>query len=102
MNPLGTQLVYVPDGYNLAWSTPVPGLSIPLAPVTLLFGPVVTWNVVALLAPALSAWTAFLLCRHLTGADLALWPGATSSVSRPTCWPSWRAPPSSRRWLSFH
>ena len=40
-----------------------------MSPVTLAFGPLVTYNVLALVAPVLSAaWTAFLLCRHLTGA----------------------------------
>ena len=33
----------------------------------MLFGPVAAYNVAALLLPALSAWTAYLLCRYLTG-----------------------------------
>ena len=37
--------------------------------MTLAFGPLVTWNVIQLASPALSAWTAFMLCRHLTGRD---------------------------------
>src|SRR5207302_4937100 len=54
-------------GFNLTWSTAMPGPSIVLAPVTLAFGPAVTWNVIQLASPALSSWTAFLLCRHVTG-----------------------------------
>src|SRR5579859_7898189 len=38
-NPFHTGLVNVPDGVNLAANTNVLGLSIPLTPVTLLFGP---------------------------------------------------------------
>jgi hypothetical protein len=38
-----------------------------LAPVTLAFGPVISYNIAAVLAPALSAWSAFALCRWLTG-----------------------------------
>src|SRR5262249_18435695 len=44
----------------------VPGLALVLAPLTLLFGPVLAYNVASILAPALAAWTAFLLARHLT------------------------------------
>lgn len=68
LNPFYTDAIFVPEGYNLAWVTSMPGPSILLAPVTLALGPVVTWNLIAFAAPALSAWTAFLLCRHVTGA----------------------------------
>ena len=44
----------------------MPGPSLLLAPITLAFGPAVTWNIIQLASPALSAWTAFLLCRHVT------------------------------------
>ncbi len=54
-------------------ATAVPGIALVLSPVTLAFGPVVAYNVAALLAPALSAWTAFLLVRSLTRS----WPAAT-------------------------
>jgi hypothetical protein len=67
LNPFVTHLMFVPDGFNLTWATSMPGPSLLLAPVTLAFGPAVTWNVMQLLAPALSAWTAFVLCRHITG-----------------------------------
>jgi hypothetical protein len=67
LNPFVTHVMFVPDGFNLTWSTAMPGPSLLLAPITLAFGPAVTWNVIQLASPALSAWTAFLLCRHLTG-----------------------------------
>jgi len=66
-NPFVSHAVYAPGGINLAWATSVPGLALPLAPVTALFGPVVAYNVAAVLMPALAAWTAFALCRRLTG-----------------------------------
>lgn len=66
INPFYSHAVYSPVGVNLAWVTSVPGLAIALSPITLLFGPLVAYNVAALLAPALSAWTAFLLLRALT------------------------------------
>jgi hypothetical protein len=65
LHPIRTELIFVPDGYNLAWTTAMPGPSLVLAPLTLALGPLATWNTIMLLAPALSAWTAFLLCREL-------------------------------------
>jgi hypothetical protein len=68
LDPIRTELIFVPDGYNLAWTTAMPGPSLAMAPVTLALGPLATWNTVMLLGPALGAWTAFLLCRELTEA----------------------------------
>ena len=68
LDPIRTELIFVPEGYNLAWTTAMPGPSLVLAPLTLALGPVATWNTTMLLGPALAAWTGFLLCRELTGA----------------------------------
>jgi hypothetical protein len=70
-NPLYSHAIYAPDGVNLAWVTSVSGLAAPFAPLTAIVGPVASYNVAALLLPALAAWTAFLLCRYLTG---SVWP----------------------------
>jgi hypothetical protein len=70
-NPLVTHAIWAPDGVNLAWVTSVPALAIVLMPVTLAFGPVVSYNVAAVLLPALAAVTALVLCRHVTG---TFWP----------------------------
>jgi hypothetical protein len=70
-NPIATHAIWAPDGFNLAWATTTPGLALAFAPVTLLAGPVVAYNLAALLMPALAAWTAFLLCRYLTR---SFWP----------------------------
>ena len=64
-NPFFSHVVYAPTGVDLAWATSVPGLAVAFAPVTLLFGPSVAYNVAAVLLPALSAWTAYLLFRYL-------------------------------------
>jgi len=66
LNPFITKAVWAPAGYNLTWATSMPALAIAFAPVTIAFGPVVSYNIASLLAPAISGWTAFLLCRHLT------------------------------------
>jgi hypothetical protein len=72
-NPLYTHLLWAPDGVSLAGSNPLAGPSVLASPLTLAAGPVVAYNVLALLAPALSAWAAYLLCRYLTG---RFWPSA--------------------------
>ena len=54
-----------PTGINLLNDTSVLGLGIPLIPLTLLAGPVISLNVALLLAPACSALAMFVLLRSL-------------------------------------
>ncbi len=70
-NPILAHSVWPPVGLNLAWVSSIPGLALAFAPVTLLAGPVAAYNVASILMPALAAWTAFLLCRHVTR---SFWP----------------------------
>jgi hypothetical protein len=70
-NPFFTHAVWSPVGANTMWSTTVPGLALVFAPLTLLVGPILSYDVAAVLMPALAAWTGFLLCRYLTG---KVWP----------------------------
>jgi hypothetical protein len=70
-NPFVTHAIYVPTGMNMAWITSVPVLALAFAPLTVLFGPAVAYNVAWLVLPALAAWTAYLLCRALTGSAWA-------------------------------
>jgi hypothetical protein len=60
-----------PDGVNLMWnaSLVLPGLV--LAPLTLRFGPVLTFNVLLVLAYGLSAWCAYLAIRRFVPGHLA-------------------------------
>jgi hypothetical protein len=64
-NPFYSQAVWAPVGVNLTWMTSIPGLSLLAAPITLTLGPVVAYNILALAAPAVSAWAAYILCRHI-------------------------------------
>jgi hypothetical protein len=66
LNPIHTHTIWAPLGINLAWTATTPGLALLATPLTAIVGPVVSYNVVALLMPALAGWTAFLLCRYLT------------------------------------
>ena len=65
-NPFVTHSIWAPSGVDLAWANTLPPLALLLAPVTWLAGPFVAYDVAVVALPALSAWTAFLLCRHLT------------------------------------
>ncbi|HUO03784.1 MAG TPA: hypothetical protein VMU16_01180 [Candidatus Binataceae bacterium] len=71
LNPFVSKFVWAPVGFNLMWTTAVPLASLAMWPVTALFGPVVAFNIMMLLAPALAGWTAFLLCRFITN---SFWP----------------------------
>ncbi|MBV8055813.1 MAG: hypothetical protein JO071_11290 [Deltaproteobacteria bacterium] len=71
VHPIITQAVWAPAGYNLAWTTSIPGPSLLLYPITRLFGPLVSYNLLCLLYPPLAAFSAFALCRYLTG---QFWP----------------------------
>jgi hypothetical protein len=70
-NPFVTHAIWAPEGVNLAWTTSIPGLALLAAPVTLALGPALAYNLLAVCLPALAAWTAYRLCRHLTGSAWA-------------------------------
>lgn len=71
LDPLETTAVWAPTGFNLAWSTTVPGASLAAWPLTRLWGLIPAYNVLTVLAPALASFSAFVLCLYLTG---AFWP----------------------------
>jgi hypothetical protein len=77
LNPLFTHLAWAPTGLNLAWSATAPIPCLILAPLTLAFGPVVSFNVATLLTPAVTAWTAYLLCRRLVR---SFWPAVAGGA----------------------
>jgi hypothetical protein len=63
-DPFFTHNLSAPAGVNLMWNTPILLVSIVASPITLLFGPIVAYNVVMTAAVALSAWCAFLALRR--------------------------------------
>jgi hypothetical protein len=67
VNPLHTTLIGAPAGYGLAWVTSIPPLALIAFPLTELAGPVVTFNLLVVVALPVSGWAAFVLCRRLTG-----------------------------------
>jgi hypothetical protein len=71
LNPFLCRLVWAPEGFNLAWSGGLPLAALAAAPLTVAAGPVASYNTLCLLAPTLAGWSAFLLCRRLSG---SYWP----------------------------
>ena len=67
LNPFVTTYMWAPEGVkNLLWLNAIPGLSIIFSPLTVLIGPVFTYNIIALLSPALSAFFAYILIKYIT------------------------------------
>jgi hypothetical protein len=68
---LVTHHLNYPDGVNLMWNTslPLPGLL--LAPITTIWGPVLSFNLLLVLAYGLSAWCAYLAIRRFAPGHLA-------------------------------
>jgi hypothetical protein len=71
MNPLFSDYLNFPNGVNIMWNTSLllPGFL--LAPITVTFGPIVTFNLLGTLGPALSGWTATLAFRRYVRSGLA-------------------------------
>jgi hypothetical protein len=80
-DPFVSHAVWVPDGIDLSWVTAVPGPSLLASPLTWAAGPVVTYNVLAVLAPALAAWTHSCSQSGLPARSGLHWSPATCSVS---------------------
>jgi hypothetical protein len=75
LNPFLTKVIWAPIGYNLAWATSMPGPSLLAYPITRSFGSVVSYNLLCLIAPALNATAAFLLCTRLSRRFLVAFTG---------------------------
>ena len=72
-NPLFTPQMNAPDGVNLMANTGLLGLTVPLVPVTLLFGPAVAFTVMLTGGLTATAWAWYhVLSRHIVG----FWPAA--------------------------
>jgi len=71
LNPFFTDLVWAPLGINLSWTTFVPLPAWTSIPLQVTVGEPATYNIMISLALPLAAFSAFLLCRRVTG---AFWP----------------------------
>jgi hypothetical protein len=66
-DPFVANTIWVPHGVDLSWVTSSPTLALLLSPLSETLGPIFSYNLAALAAPPLAAWTTFLLARRLTG-----------------------------------
>jgi hypothetical protein len=71
LNPLHTSVAYAPEGFDTTLVASMAAPSVAMAPVTQLAGPLVSYNVLTILAPAVNGWAAYLLCRT---AGARTWP----------------------------
>ena len=72
-NPLFSTQLNAPNGVNLMANTGLLGLTVPLVPVTLLFGPAVAFTVMLTGGLTATAWAWYhVLSRHIVG----FWPAA--------------------------
>ncbi len=71
LNPLHTSVAYAPEGFNTTLVASMAAPSVVMAPLTQLAGPLVSYNVLTILAPAIDGWAAYLLCRT---AGARFWP----------------------------
>ncbi|HME65403.1 MAG TPA: hypothetical protein VKG61_10970, partial [Streptosporangiaceae bacterium] len=72
-NPLFTPQLNAPNGVNMMANTGLLGLTVPLVPVTLLFGPAVAFTVMLTGGLTATAWAwYYVLSRHIVG----FWPAA--------------------------
>jgi hypothetical protein len=66
VDPLHTSLLWAPSGFSTLWMTTIPVPALLATPLTLAAGPLVSYNVLMLLATPLAAGSAYLLSRELT------------------------------------
>jgi len=66
LNPLYSTQIGAPAGYSLAWATTTPTAALVMWPVTALFGVIVSYNVMLLTVPPVTALAAFVAARRLT------------------------------------
>src|SRR5215469_3419708 len=67
INPFLTDLVWAPQGFNMAWAAFIPLPAWLVFPIGSTLGDAVAFNVLSIFALPLSAVSAFLLCRRVTG-----------------------------------
>lgn len=75
LDPFVSHAMFAPAGINLMANTSILFPAFVASPVTVLFGPLVAFNVLVVLAPATSALVAFLVFRRYSGSQLACFLG---------------------------
>ena len=71
INPFLTDLVWAPQGFNMAWAAFIPLPAWAVFPIQRALGEAAAYNVLSVLALPIAGFSAFLLCRRVTS---AFWP----------------------------
>ncbi len=66
INPFWTTMQWYPHGFDLALTTSIPFISFAVYPITYFFGPLVAFNIITILSPALAATAAMALFHKIT------------------------------------
>jgi hypothetical protein len=66
LSPFHTDVLSAPGSIDLSWVVTIPGPALFMAPVTMVFGPVASDNVLLVAGPALAGWAAYLVCNQVT------------------------------------
>ena len=66
LNPFVTTYAWSTSGLNLAWLTSMPSIALLFAPLTYIIGAQATFNIIAILSPALAATACYSLVYYLT------------------------------------
>jgi hypothetical protein len=77
LDPFYTHQIGAPAGHSLVWVTTAPPVALLAVPLTLIAGPLVSFNLLTAIALPVSAWAAFVLCRRLTG---KFWPAVVGGA----------------------
>ena len=75
LNPLVTDYLHYPSGINLMWNSGIVFPALVLTPVTVLLGPIVSYNLLTVLSVWLSGWVAYLAARRYS----RRWPAAAAA-----------------------
>jgi len=65
LNPFLTKAIWAPFGQDLAWTTSVPSIALIFSPITLSFGPVLSYNLATILSLALAPFGIYLICKSI-------------------------------------
>jgi hypothetical protein len=65
LNPFLTKAFWSPFGQNLAWTTSVPSIALLFSPITVIFGPIFSYNLATILSLVLGAFGVYLICNSL-------------------------------------
>ena len=88
-NPWFTSYMAAPAGIRLGFDTTMPLLGVLMAPVTLTFGPAVSFTVVTIAVPGLAGYTMYRAARLWLGPVGAVAAGAFFGLSSMLTWQDW-------------